>query len=154
MKKVLLTTALVTILLSCENQDVNDALINVELPNEKAIASANTGIENAPHQSGFIVTREDANLIFVMVDFEKNITITVGVDNYDFCNPFPNFDAFKTVPSQQVDIPNDPLRVQIVQKGVAYFEVIQGAILPNEFICDFIQNNELIASGYARTTFY
>lgn len=54
------------------------------------------------------------------------------------------------IPTQQVDLPNDPKRLQILQKGKLRVEVYDGLINDNEFICSFIQNTPLLAAGTAR----
>lgn len=139
---------LVTLFISCENESLDsDGIISNDFHiNEPSVPNS---IENAPDQSGFFVTRGENVDAIIFIDFKAGLTASIEVDNAVFCDGFPNNDALQMVPTQQVDIPNDPDRFQIIQKGEAYFEVYEGVI--NEFLCDFIQHAPLIASGTAST---
>ena len=146
MKNFLLLLALVVMAFSCQNEMEDLPQINLNSSKSEKSSHPNS-IENSPDQSGFFVTRGEDVIAILFIDFKAGLTGTVGVDNALFCDPFPNFDAFQMIPTQQVDIPNDPLRLQIIQKGEAYFEVYDGVI--NEFICNFVQNTPRLAQGTA-----
>lgn len=147
MKNIILFISVFVLLLSCKSE-TEDSLFIDQVNGETATTLSRSRIDNAPEQSGFIVTRGEGEVVAILlIDFDAGLTASFGVDNALFCNPFPNFDAFQVLPIQQVDIPNAPNRLKIIHQGSGYFEVYDGII--NEFLCDFIQNTPLIAYGMA-----
>ncbi len=151
MKKLFVLPLLSTLLLSCEIEPVELAIpvsaISIEQSELHPIAQSNSR-HNAPAQSGFIVSRNGEEVLATLfIDFKTGLTASIGADNAGFCNPFPNFDALELIPIQEVNIPNDDLRRQILAKGETYVEVYDGII--NEFLCDFFANTPRLASGNA-----
>ena len=149
MKNLVFVLAIGFLLFSCEEADTMLER-NTSGSEEVALDSEvlrNNSIGNAPARSGAIVTRDDEVIAILFIDYRRGLTASVGVDNALFCNPFPNEDAFQMIPTLKVDIPNDPDRFKVLQKGSAYFEIYEGVI--NEFLCDFIQKAPLVASGEA-----
>ncbi len=152
MKKLLFYSMLLIASLSCEIEpiELHDHSRSSTLePSGKEVLTQSKSMGNPPGQSGFVVSRDGEEILATLfIDFKAGLTASIGADNEGFCNPFPNFDALELIPIQEVDIPNDERRRQILSKGETYVEVYDGII--NGFFCDFIANTPRLASGNAK----
>lgn len=157
MKNLLLLFVTFVLFTACEEQDIvanqssrNSANLSA---GDDEILETETGFENAPAQSGFIVTRQDEifGLVFggfLYTDEKTGLTATYAVDNEVFCAREPG--AFDLIPTQLVDIPNpdNEDRLKVLQKGLVTTTVYDGLYEPP--LCEFIASTPILAKGKAK----
>ncbi|UZR96263.1 hypothetical protein [Chondrinema litorale] len=149
MKSLFYYASFLFLIFSCES----DSIIPIE-DEEKSFLRKSKKVDSPPSQSGFIVTRGEGynfNTALFIVDYEKELTVVIGLYAQMGCDPTNTTFPFQLIPFQSVNIPNnEQTRTKIQWKGDIHFEILKGTIDPfNENICTLLEDQPAYASGEA-----
>ena len=141
-KKIICGLFIATLMFACETNEIDLVDDTVTLSESESMR----GIANAPEQSGPYLFRFEEIFAILLIDLEKGISVTMGVDEIAFCNGEVFWDFAMT---QFIDIPNDELRAIALQQDETYTEVFDGAYAGGD-LCDFFTNTPILAEGMSK----